>query len=140
MISISLGETFTSDSNMVALVTAQEKEGVKVPTVEEIKEIISSVKSKKIEPYVDAVYKCSSSACKPTGTKVVKRSDNNKFGYTELTFANGVRMVLKPTDFKNDEIVLSAFSPGGTSLYPDSDIMSANLATAIVTQSGLGDL
>ena len=46
-------------------------------------------------------------------------------------------MILKPTDFKNDEIVLSAFSPGGTSLYPDSDIMSATLATAIIIQSEL---
>ena len=48
-------------------------------------------------------------------------------------------MILKPTDFKNDEIVLSAYSPGGTSLYPDNDLMSANLATTIITQSGLGD-
>jgi zinc protease len=134
-----LGENWTSDSNMVALVTAQQKEGVKVPSVDEIKEIISSVKSMKIEPYVDAVTNLPLLASIPAGTKVVKRSDDTKFGYTELTFANGVRMILKPTDFKNDEIVLSAFSPGGTSIYPDSDIMSANLATAIITQSGLGD-
>ncbi len=70
---------------------------------------------------------------------MIKRSDDTKFGFTELTFGNGVRMILKPTDFKNDEIVLSAYSPGGTSLYPDSDLMSANLATTIITQSGLGD-
>ncbi len=133
-----LGSTLTSDSNMVALVTAQQKEGVKVPTVEEIKEIISTVKTKKIEPYVDAVSNAPLLPVIPTGTKVIKRSDDSNFGFTELTFANGVRMILKPTDYKNDEIILSAFSPGGTSLYPDSDIMSANLATAIVTQSGLG--
>ena len=78
-------------------------------------------------------------AAVPVATKVIKRTDDNKFGYTDLTFANGVRMILKPTDFKNDEIVMSAYSPGGTSVYPDSDIMSANLATAIITQSGLGD-
>ena len=48
-------------------------------------------------------------------------------------------MILKPTDFKNDEIMISAYSPGGTSLYPDNDIMSAMLSSTIVTQSGLGD-
>ena len=54
-------------------------------------------------------------------------------------FGNGVRMILKPTDFKNDEILISAYSPGGTSLYPDNDIMSAMLASTIVTQSGVGN-
>ena len=48
-------------------------------------------------------------------------------------------MILKPTDFKNDEILISAYSPGGTSLYPDNDIMSAMLASTIVTQSGVGN-
>jgi len=70
---------------------------------------------------------------------VVKRTDDKKFGFTELTFGNGVRMILKSTDFKNDEIVLSAYSPGGNSLYPDSDVMSATLAPTIIVQSGLGD-
>ncbi len=134
-----LGRKWTTDENMVALVTAQEKEGVKVPSETQIKEIIAGVKTKKIEPYVDAVTDVPLLSETLEATKVTKRSDNIKFGFTELTFANGVRMILKPTDFKNDEIVLSAYSPGGTSLYPDSDIMSANLATAIITQSGLGD-
>jgi len=48
---------------------------------------------------------------------VVKRTDDQKFGFTELTFGMGLRMILKTTDFKNDEIVLSAYSPGGISLY-----------------------
>ncbi len=48
-------------------------------------------------------------------------------------------MVLKPTDFKNDEILMSAFSPGGLSLYPDQDVLTATLAATIITQSGLGD-
>ena len=97
------------------------------------------MKAKKIEAYVDAVSDVPLLAEVPVATKVVSRSDDSKFGFTELTFGNGVRMILKPTDFKNDEIVLSAYSPGGTSLYPDNDLMSANLATTIITQSGLGE-
>ena len=124
---------------MAALITAQEKEGVKIPDENEVKEIISAVKTKNIEAYVDSVSDIPLLAAAPVATRVVKRSDDKKFGFTELTFANGVRMILKSTDFKNDEIVLSAYSPGGTSLYPDSDIMSAHFATTIITQSGLGD-
>ncbi len=73
-----LGQSWTSDSNMVALVTAQEKEGVSVPTVEEIKEIISGIQSSKIEPYVDAVTDAPLLAVMPAGTKVVKRSTDEQ--------------------------------------------------------------
>jgi zinc protease len=135
----SAGQPWTTDENVVALVTAQQKDGIEVPDEQQIKNIIQSVKDKKIEPYVDSVPDVPLLSALPAATKVVKRDENAEFGYTELTFGNGTRIILKPTDFKNDEIVLSAFSPGGTSLYPDSDIMSATLATAIVTQCGLGD-
>jgi zinc protease len=134
-----LGKDWITDNNMAALITAQEKEGVKVPTEEQVKDIIKSVKAKKIEAYVDKVSDVPLLTAVPVATKVVKRTDDAKFGFTELTFGNGVKMVLKSTDFKNDEIMLSAYSPGGSSLYPDADIMSASLATTIITQSGLGD-
>ena len=134
-----LGKTWTSDENMATLITAQEKEGVKVPTEDQVKDIIKAVKTKKIEAYVDKVSDVPLLAEIPIATKVVKRTDDKKFDYTELIFGNGVHMILKSTDFKNDEIVLSAYSPGGTSLYPDGDIMSAMLAPSIITQSGLGD-
>ena len=134
-----LGKAWITNDNMAVLITAQEKEGVKVPTEDQVKDIIKAVKTKKIEAYVDKVSDVPLVAVPPAGTKIVKRTDNSKFGFTELTFENGVHIILKSTDFKNDEIVLSAYSPGGTSLYPDSDIMSATLAPTIITQSGLGD-
>ncbi|MCK4346033.1 MAG: insulinase family protein, partial [Bacteroidales bacterium] len=59
---------------------------------------------------------------------------------TEWTLSNGVKVVLKPTDFKNDEIRFQAFSPGGNSLIDDDDYMSANVATDIIRESGVGGL
>src|SRR5690606_22326895 len=53
---------------------------------------------------------------------------------------NGVKVVLKPTTFKNDEILISAFSPGGTSLYPDAEFMSASFAGNLINSSGIGQL
>ncbi len=134
-----LGDSWTTSDNIIALITAQEKEGVKVPSEESVAEIIKSARSRKVEAYVDKVSDAPLLAELPVATKVIKRKDDSVFGFTELTFGNGVHMVLKSTDFKNDEIVFSAYSPGGTSLYPDKDIMSATLAATIVTQSGIGD-
>ena len=134
-----LGQTWTTDKNMAALITAQQKEGVNVPSEQQVAEIIKSVKSKKIEAYVDKVSDKPLLSVVPAGTKVIERTYNKDFDYTELKFGNGVRMILKPTDFKNDEVVLSAFSPGGISLYPDKDVMSATFASSIITQCGLGD-
>lgn len=134
-----MGRQWTTDENMAVLITAQEKEGDKVPAEAQVEEIIKSVKSKTYAAYIDKVSDAPLLTSLPVPSAVTRREADLKSGYTVLTFGNGVRILLKPTDFKNDEIVLSAFSPGGTSIYPDSDIMSANLATAIVSQSGLGD-
>ncbi len=134
-----LGKSWTTDNNIVALVTAQQKDGINVPSEQKIAEIIKSVKLKKIEAYVDKVSDVPLLSAVPKASKVVKRTDDKAFGFTQLKFANGVQMILKSTDFKNDEIVLSAFSPGGISLYPVADVMSATLAPTIITQSGLGD-
>jgi zinc protease len=134
-----LGQKWTTDRNMLALITAQEKEEVMVPTVQKVAEIIRSVRSKTVEAYVDKVTDAPILSEKPSPSPVIKRTTNSDFGLTELLFGNGVRMILKPTDYKNDEIMISAFSPGGLSLYPDQDVMTATLASTIITQSGLGD-
>jgi zinc protease len=134
-----LGQSWITDENIVALITAQEKEGINVPTEQQVAEIIRSIRTKKIEAYVDKVSDAPLLSDQPSPTNVIKRVENNVFGFTELTFGNGVRIILKPTDFKNDQILISAYSPGGTSLYPDNDIMSAMLASTIVTQSGVGN-
>jgi zinc protease len=134
-----LAKELITDDNIVALVTAQEKEGIKVPSESEVLNIIKSVKDMKIEAYTEKVSDEPLLSIQPTPAAITKRSENNEFGFTELIFGNGVRMIMKSTDFKNDEILISAYSPGGTSLYPDNDIMSAMLASTIVTQSGLGN-
>ena len=72
----------------------------------------------------------------PSG-KVVDEKRIPGLGITELTLSNGLKVILKPTDFKNEEIRFYAFSPGGSSLYPDSDFESASNAANIVESSGL---
>jgi zinc protease len=57
---------------------------------------------------------------------------------TRLTLSNGVQAVLKPTDFKNDEILFAAQSPGGTSRAPEDAYIPAAYAATLVGQSGVG--
>lgn len=133
------GHALTTDKNMIVLVTAQEKPGVKVPSAQEVSEIIRIARSKKAEAYVDKLMDVPLLSEMPKSSPVIKRTQNDEFGYTEVVFGNGVRMVLKPTDFKNDEILMTSFSNGGYSLYPDKDVMSAMIATDVISASGLGE-
>jgi zinc protease len=71
--------------------------------------------------------------------KIVSETKNEQLGVTELGFANGVKVILKPTDFKNDEIILTSFHKGGASLYGVADKYNAANAAGIVAQMGIGD-
>ncbi len=132
-----LAKKWITDENMALVVTAPEKEGVKVPTKDQILNIIKVSKTKQLEPYVDNFKSEPLLAEELTGSKVTSKKENKEVGFTELTLANGIKVVLKPTDFKNDEILVSAYSPGGHSLYPDQDFLSANFSSTIVDQSGI---
>jgi zinc protease len=66
--------------------------------------------------------------------------DDGFIAPTMLTFENGVRVVLNQTDIVDNDIYLSAVSPGGLSLVPDADVPEAQIAVEVVTTSGIGDL
>ncbi len=135
-----LAGKWITDDNMAVLITAPEKEGVNVPDEAKVLQIIADVKTKEIEAYVDEVNDDPLMANKPEGTNIINRSSFDESYFTELVFENGVRVILKPTDFKNDEILFSAYSPGGHSLsYIDEGFYSAFFADQIVKESGVGD-
>src|SRR5690606_2277553 len=75
----------------------------------------------------------------PVPGKIIKEKEIKSLGLKELTLSNGVKVVLKHTDFKNDEIRFSSFSPGGNSLYADADYQSAINAPGIVASSGVAN-
>ncbi|MBN1835411.1 MAG: insulinase family protein, partial [Spirochaetales bacterium] len=69
---------------------------------------------------------------------IVERNEIPRLGLTRWRLANGITVLLKPTDFKNDEVLFDAFSPGGTSLVPEDEYVAAATAAAIVGRSGVG--
>lgn len=74
----------------------------------------------------------------PAPGKIIKEEQISKIGTLHWQLDNGINIYVKPTDFKNDEVLFTAFSNGGTSLYSDSDFSSAKNAVAFVTSSGVG--
>jgi zinc protease len=128
-----------TDENFVVNITMPEKKGNKVPTEAEVIKLVEKVKKSKTKPYVDNVKTEPFLAKEPKAGKVKSRKDNAEFGYTELVLSNGATVILKPTTFKNDEILVTAWSPGGTSLYPDNKMINANYAASIVDGSGIGN-
>jgi len=131
-----LGKSLAGDKRVVAV--AGPAKMVK-PTPESLTAIGSAAAAREIKPYEDAA-SGALMAQKPTPVPVVKTKTIPEVGVTEWTLKNGARVVLKPTKFANDEIRMTAFSPGGNSLAKDADWETARFAGAIVAQGGLGDL
>ena len=134
-----LAREWLVDRNRVILVNAPDKDDVAVPTEEQMLEVISAVEEKDIAPYVDTVADAPLIANLPTPSLIVSEERIEEIDLTVWELANGVRVLLKPTDFKDDEVVFRATSPGGHSLVEDHDFIAAITATAVVQRSGLGE-
>jgi len=132
------GELLVSE-NRVVVVSVPEKEGVKIPTEESLKNVLDKVQNEKIEAYVDKVKNVPLVKDLPVPGTIVSSSKNEKLDLTEWKLSNGARVILKKTDFKNDEILFSAFSSGGSSLVEDNEFLSTSMAPQIAAESGLGE-
>ena len=125
---------------MVVTLNAPEKEGVKIPSAAEVSSVLSAVDIAAIEPYKEKVLATSLiDPGKLKQGKIISSKTDEELGTTTIKLANGATVLLKPTNFKNDEILFRAFSKGGHSLVKDADYYSAINAANIVVQSGVGN-
>lgn len=134
-----LAKQYIADKNRDIILMAPEKDKANLPTEATVNSWVQSVAGASLEAYVDKVSDKPLLATKPKAGTLVSESQTADLGITELVFSNGVKVILKPTDFKNDEINFQAYSPGGTSLYSDADFQSATNAANIVRSSGLSE-
>jgi zinc protease len=128
-----------TDENMVISIMAPESEDIKIPHEADIRAIIAAVEAEAVAVYVDKVTNQPLMATEPVPAPVDKKGKNKTLGTVEWTFENGVKAVLKETDFKDDEILMTAFSYGGTSLYDVKDLISAQFTSSVITESGIGE-
>jgi zinc protease len=134
-----LADKWITEENRVVVLTGAEKEGVDMPTEEAILEILEEVENSDIEPYKDEEVAESFMTSAPKAGKVVGKTTHEELNVTELQLSNGVRVVLKPTDFKNDEIKMRAYSFGGHNQYEMEDYYSASNATSLISEAGVAD-
>ena len=131
-----LAGKFISDQNRVVIVEAPDKEKDKLPAEKTLLQWISTA-GQNVTAYVDNVSSDPLISKLPEGSKVTNEVADDAIGTTTLTLGNGVKVILKPTEFRNDQILINGYAFGGTSLASDDDFTSANLATAIISNSGI---
>ena len=125
--------------DQVYVVTMPDKPGLAPVTAQELKAAAARVQAETLAPFQDHAVEGPFMASIPAPGGVVSTREEPDLGITEVTLGNGVRVLMKPTDFKADEVLFTAYSNGGTSLYSDEDYFDATLADLIVQRSGAGD-
>ncbi len=134
-----LADYWISDSNRIVLADYPEKEGIEPLSDDMLASILGKTDSLKVNPYIDDTLIRPLLSQEPVPSKIKDEKFIEDVDVTELTLENGIKVILKPTSFKNDEIRLTAFSPGGLSLIPTEDIVPGRTATSLLGQSGLGE-
>jgi zinc protease len=133
-----LARTWIPDRNRVVSVSAPERAGLALPTEARLAAVIASAKKAALSAYVDKVNSSPLLAKLPTPGTVAKSATRADLGITEWQLSNGLRVILKPTPYKEDEILFRAISPGGISIASDQDLVAAQTADAVVAAGGLG--
>ena len=135
-----LAQNLVTDENLIISFQAPEDENVVLPSEAEAVELLAAVKKEEIVAPVEEAIRENLVENAPKAGKIKKTTYNETLGTTEWTLSNGVRVVVKPTTFKQDEILFNAFSQGGRSLVATTDLPSAILATDVVELGGLADM
>lgn len=132
-------ESLITKENRVVVVAMPEKEGLAPPKQEQLASVLEKVEATDLAAYADDVLDepLISEDLEPAA--IQEKRVNETLGVTEVTLANGVKVLLKPTTFKQEEVLFTAFSEGGHSLVPDERYFDAVAADTIVSLSGVGN-
>ncbi len=128
------------EDSRVVLATAPEKADVKLPSEDAIRAVLVAAGKAPLEGWQETAIRKDLLATPPAAGKVVSSRRIDELQTTVLTLSNGVEVWLKPTDFKNDQVLLSAYARGGASTAPESEFVDTILAPSLVSLSGVGGL
>jgi len=134
-----LAKEYIKATNRDILIMAPDKDKDSLPNEAKVNNWLKAVNDEPLMPYQDKVSSQPLLSKAPVPGKIISEQRNDTLNITTLTLSNGIKVLLKPTDFKNDEITFSAFAPGGTSLCSDSDYQSADNAGNIIPANGAGN-
>ncbi len=129
-----------SGDGLVVLAVTPKKDNVRIPVAADLAAAIQEGERASVTPWSDGVTDRALIERPPTPGTVVSRRELPAIGVTVVTFSNGIEAWLKPTDFKNDQVLFNLYALGGTSLAPQADYLQATFATQYVGLSGLGGI
>jgi zinc protease len=135
-----MAKTLLTDDSRVILAVSPQKPGIRIPTDVELQASITTANGEAVSEWVDTTSGRSLMERVPAAAAVTSRRSLDNLGLTVVKFANGVEAWLKPTDFKNDQILFTLDAPGGTSLAAPAEYPEASLAAGFVSLSGVGGL
>jgi len=125
--------------NRDILIMAPEKDKANLPNQSTVENWLAQVEAEPLQPYKDETSKLPLLLHEPVAGKTIKQENDEVLHTTSLTLSNGVKVVLKPTDFDSNQVLFNAFAPGGSSLYSDVDFQSVNYAAAVIAIGGIGN-
>ncbi|KAA6321552.1 Protease 3, partial [termite gut metagenome] len=128
-----------TETNQVITLFLPDKEGLTYPDKEAVQNILKQVKAEELTAYVDNVSDEPLISGLPKAGKIVSEKQNDIFGTTTLTLSNGIKVVIKKTDFKADEIRMKGVSLGGNSLFPNSEYVNLQIINSVISAGGLGN-
>ncbi|MFI5310630.1 MAG: M16 family metallopeptidase [Gemmatimonadales bacterium] len=133
-----LARTTMTEANRVVLVAAPESPEVRIPDAQAMLAVFDRARSAVLTAFVDSTTDAPLVDEVPLAGRIVSERELPETGIHEWRLSNGARVLLKATDFKADEVVFGAQSPGGESLVPNVDVINADLASVVTSVSGLG--
>ncbi|HUS22317.1 MAG TPA: insulinase family protein [Aeromicrobium sp.] len=133
-----LARELVTEKNRVVLAVAPEKKGVTPPTDAALRDALRSGASATLTAWKDDSSGKVLMATKPTPGSITGKREIPEVGVTVLTLSNGVEVWLKPTTFKNDQVIFTAYARGGTMDVPEQEYRDASLMTGLVGASGVG--
>ncbi len=128
-----------NDSNLIVLAFCNEAEGNVYPTKDQLLGAVKTARTADITAYVDNVKNEPLMTQMPKAGTIKKEVKNDKLGYTTLTLSNGATVVLKKTDYKKDQVILSGRGFGGNTLYGAKDYANLDMFDDVIDASGLGN-
>jgi zinc protease len=136
----SRARTRLSEDSRVVLAVLPDKPDLRVPTMEDLRAAVASADKVAVTAWNDSTTTRALVETLPAPGGVESRREIAEIGTTVVRFANGAEAWLKPTDFKNDQVVFTMYSLGGASLAPRADFVEASLVSRFVGLSGVGGL
>lgn len=126
-------------ANRVVTVTMPKKDGLVVPTEADIRKVFGVVLATSVTPWTESVADGALVTTLPTKGRIVEEQTIDTIGLTMWTLSNGVRVYVKSTDFNADQVLMSAWSPGGVSLLSDAEAFRGAMAPTALQNGGVGE-